>query len=259
MGREDAQALFANEESGRCRASFFGFHVDGSGQDDRRGWREEGLGRERCRGAKVFCIGFHKTGTTSMMDALTMLGYNVTGPNHVFDRDIASKLDRVVTELSHKYDAFQDNPWPLVYRKMDRLHPGSKFILTLRDEEKWFESNRKHFRGKSTPMRELIYGPGAAHPRGNEELYKQRLRRHNREVMEYFKDRPDDLLVIDVTRNPSWEPLCSFLGRPVPAEPFPHANKRDHRPIPRAKRALGKLWTRLSRQVAGPARRGQGG
>jgi hypothetical protein len=184
-----------------------------------------------------------------MMHALTILGYNVTGPNYVFDRDIASKLDRIVTELSHKYDAFQDNPWPLVYKQMDKLHPGSKFILTLRDEDRWFESNQKHFRRKSSPMRELIYGGGAAHPKGNEELYKERLRRHNREVMEYFGGRPDDLLVLDITRSPSWDALCNFLGLPVPATPFPHANQRDHRPLQRARRALAKAWARLRRQA----------
>jgi hypothetical protein len=200
--------------------------------------------------AKVFCIGFHKTGTTSMMHALTILGYRVTGPNHVFTRDIARRLEGIVEALSHKHDAFQDNPWPLVYRQMDRLHPGSKFILTLRDEDKWLESNLKHFRRKNSPMRELIYGPGAAHPKGNEELYKARLRRHNQEVMEYFADRPDDLLVIDITRNPGWEPLCSFLGLPVPDAPFPHANKRDHRPLQRAKRAIAKRWAILGRRTA---------
>ena len=185
-----------------------------------------------------------------MKEALTLLGYRVTGPNHVFNRDIARKLEQITAELSHNYDAFQDNPWPLVYRQMDALHPGAKFILTLRDEDRWYESNLKHFRGKNSPMRALIYGPEAAHPRGNEALFKERMRRHNREVIAYFQDRPDDLLVIDVTRDPSWERLCGFLGKSVPDVPFPHANKRDHRPLPRAGRALAKAWSRLRLDVA---------
>lgn len=204
---------------------------------------------------KVFCIGFHKTGTTSMEAALRLLGYRVTGPNHVLDRDIAQKLDRVTTELSYKFDAFQDNPWPLVYQRMDVLHPGSKFILTLRDEDKWFDSNLKHFRGKHSAMRELIYGPGAGYPKGNEKTYRARLRRHNAEVMDYFQDRPDDLLVIDVTSVSSWEPLCAFLGVPIPVEPFPHANKRDHRPIPRLGRAIRKGWSMFTRGIRRQARR----
>lgn len=27
--------------------------------------------------------------------------------------------------------------------------------------------------------------------------------------------------------NEGWEPLCDFLGVPVPAEPFPRINSRD--------------------------------
>ena len=89
---------------------------------------------------KVFCIGFHKTGTTTMMHVLTELGYRVTGPNGVDSKNLARILGPLTVALSGRYDAFQDNPWPLVYREMDALHPGSKFILTIRDEQKWYNS-----------------------------------------------------------------------------------------------------------------------
>ena len=36
---------------------------------------------------------------------------------------------------------------------------------------------------------------------------------------------PDRLLVFDVKEG--WEPLCRFLDVPVPATPFPHANRGD--------------------------------
>jgi 3'(2'), 5'-bisphosphate nucleotidase len=42
--------------------------------------------------------------------------------------------------------------------------------------------------------------------------------------MDYFKDRPQDLLVIDVTAGEGWEKLCPFLGKPTPDIPFPKAN-----------------------------------
>ena len=38
---------------------------------------------------------------------------------------------------------------------------------------------------------------------------------------EYFKDRPGDLLVMDMDSNPGWNALCAFLERPIPAEPYP--------------------------------------
>lgn len=198
---------------------------------------------------KVFCIGFHKTGTTSMKQALGILGYRVTGPDHVDDPDIGRTLHAVTAELSQRYDAFQDNPWPLVYREMDALHPGSKFILTERDEQKWYDSNRNHFRGKTTPMRRLVYGEAAGSPEGNEEIYKARMRRHNREVREYFRDRPDDLLVIDLAQGGGWEPICAFLGHPVPAEPFPHSNKIPYAFVPRLVRALRWRGQRLLHRV----------
>ena len=42
------------------------------------------------------------------------------------------------------------------------------------------------------------------------ELFLARYRRHNAEVMEYFEDRPQDLLVFPQGR---WDSLCAFLGR----------------------------------------------
>jgi hypothetical protein len=196
---------------------------------------------------KVFCIGFQKTGTTTMMEVLRLLGYRVTGPNHARDKDIAEKFERVAAELSHRYDAFQDNPWPLVYRQMDALHPESKFILTTRDEQGWYDSYRNHFEHKeSTPMEVLLYGPEARYFEGGPELYKGRMRRHNQEVRDYFRDRPDDLLVLDISRDPRWEPICAFLGLPVPEVPFPHSNHRKYTFIPPKTRALLKKgWRRL--------------
>ena len=184
-----------------------------------------------------------------MMRALTILGYKVTGPNHVLDKDLASKLDRITTELSYRYDAFQDNPWPLVYKQMDALHPGSKFILTIRDEQQWYDSYRNHFEGrKSTPMEVLLYGPEALNFEGDAELYKGRMRRHDAEVKEYFRDRPNDLLVIDITHDHRWEPICEFLGHPIPDVAFPHSNQRKYAFIPPKTRAVLKRgWRMLGR------------
>ena len=56
-------------------------------------------------------------------------------------------------------------------------------------------------------------------------IYVDRYKNHNREVNEYFKDRPDDLLVMDVTAGDGWEKLCPFLGVDIPDIDFPPANK----------------------------------
>jgi hypothetical protein len=174
---------------------------------------------------KVFCIGFHKTGTTSLEKALELLGYRVTGPNGTKDPDIAEKVYDMADELVAKYDAFQDNPWPVLYREMDEKYPGSKFILTMRSPESWISSQVRDFGLRETPMRRWIYGDDAGCPEGNEDIYVARYERHNREVLEYFKDRPDDLLILDLPKGDGWPELCTFLDEPIPEKPFPHANK----------------------------------
>jgi hypothetical protein len=174
---------------------------------------------------KVFGIGFHKTGTLSLGNALTMLGYRVCGPAGVFDPDIARKLPGLAIEAARQFDAFHDNPWPLLFRELDQAFPGSRFVLTLRDEDAWWRSALTYFGPETTPMRELIYGPGS--PVGNEEVYRQRFRAHNRAVLEHFARRPRDLCVMDITAGDGWDKLCAFLDVPVPPAAFPHRNKAE--------------------------------
>ena len=176
---------------------------------------------------KVFCIGFHKTGTTSLASALTHLGYRVAGNQGVDDPDIANKVQAIADALVGEYDAFEDNPWPILFKELDRKYPGNRFILTLRSPESWIQSQLKHFGSTETPMRQWIYGVGC--PQGNEEIYLKRFEAHNREVLEYFQDRPNDLLVMDFTKGDGWEKLCDFLDVEVPDIPFPHFNKASDR------------------------------
>lgn len=175
---------------------------------------------------KIFGIGFHKTGTTSLAAALTLLGYRVTGPNGVRDPHIARNALPMALGLVPQFDAFQDNPWPILYRDLDQQFPGSKFILTVRDPEDWIKSLIGHFGSRSTPMREWIYGAGS--PRGHEATYLARYENHNRDVRHHFAKRSGDLLVLDITRGDGWERLCPFLDRPTPRLAFPHRNARGN-------------------------------
>ena len=174
---------------------------------------------------KVFCIGFHKTGTTSLEVALKKLGYKVTGSFGTKDPDIAGKVHEAAYAMVERFDAFEDNPWPILYKELDARFPGSKFILTRRPTESWIRSQVKDFAATETPMRRWIYGEDAGCPEGNENIYTARYERHNREVLEYFEGRPNDLLVMDIPGDARWDKLCAFLGHDVPDEPFPHANK----------------------------------
>ena len=176
---------------------------------------------------KVFCIGFHKTGTTSLGVALSMLGYKVAGAMGVRDSHIAVNVMTLASRVAVDHDAFQDNPWPIIFREMDQRFPGSKFVLTVRDPDLWIDSVIRHFGNKETEMRKWIYGVGS--PVGNENIFLDRYRAHQRDVINYFADRPNDLLVMDLRAGDGWNKLCPFLGHAVPAHPFPHMNKSTDR------------------------------
>lgn len=171
---------------------------------------------------KIFCIGFHKTGTTSLATALEILGYRVTGPNGIHDPNIAQNVLPMAYELVNQFDAFQDNPWPILYKKLDKKYPGSKFILTLRNPESWIKSQVKHFGRRKTHMRKWIYGAGC--PKGNEDIYLKRFKKHNAEVRHYFENRPDDLLIMNLAKGDGWDELCDFLNKDIPEREFPHVN-----------------------------------
>lgn len=183
---------------------------------------------------KVFGIGFHKTGTSSLGDALSLLGYRVTGPNGVYMEGInRAAAWQLASGLLTDFDGFQDNPWPVLFRELDRALPGSKFVLTVRPEAAWLRSVVQDFGHKSTPMREWIYGVGP--PLGNERVFLERYRRHNLEVVEYFDGREDDLLVMRITEGEGWGVLCPFLGHDVPALEFPHSNAFSTRSTERSR------------------------
>lgn len=174
---------------------------------------------------KVFGIGFHKTGTKSLAQALRLLGHNVMPTKGFMNPNIRNVYQRVSEKRSHRFDAFTDNPWPLLYREMDILWPDAKFILTIRDHEKWLASARSHFNARSTPMRELVYGEGRGCVMGNEDHYVHTMKEHTKEAIAYFNSDQNKLLVMDFEAGDGWALLCPFLGYPIPDEPFPHLNK----------------------------------
>jgi len=181
---------------------------------------------------KIFCIGFQKTGTSSLRDALQQLGYSVTG---VFGRDVsleelkATYVERGL-EIARGVDAVEDMPWPLMFRELDREFPGAKFILSVRDTDKWYKSIAGHFGANPYHIQQLTYGDDAPAPVGNEQRYREVYDAHNAMVRKYFADRPNDLLEFWLERGDGWSELGTFLGRKdVPTGPFVHTNSGGQR------------------------------
>lgn len=178
--------------------------------------------------AKVFGVGFHKTGTTSLAAALRFLRYRVChgaqpirgrlGHQRMMELLRAREFDPVL-DLARDYDAFADTPWFALFREADARFPGSRFILTIRDETRWLASARRYFARSSSDLRVWLYG--VPNPDDHDGVWLDRYRRHIEAVRAHFADRPADLLLVDWERGSGWDEICTFLGVTRPTGPFP--------------------------------------
>jgi len=179
--------------------------------------------------SKVFCIGFQKTGTSSLSKALQALGFTVGDAVKVLNQTVDWHVHDPKPEIVEKVldvvagvDAIQDSPCAFIYRELDAAHPGAKFILTMRDTSDWLESYRRFFPDQNNPLRRWMYG--VERLSGNEAKYREIFDTQNAEIIAYFASRPDDFLVMNLGQGDGWLKLVNFLGDSM-LKPFPHANR----------------------------------
>jgi hypothetical protein len=190
---------------------------------------------------KIFCIGLNKTGTTSLHYALEELGFK--SMHHAPNRGEASMTEhiamaqKIVVEMEEArknkqpmlrgyeyYDAFIDIRHVIEYFELvDKQYPDSKFIYTCRDMDAWINSRIRHVERNRKNHAKGLY-PGKFLDIDIDGWKKYRNNFENR-VRAYFKDRPKDLLWLDIPSGQGWEKLCPFLGLPVRYDPFPWENK----------------------------------
>ncbi len=197
---------------------------------------------------KVIGAGYPRTGTLSTKLALERLGF---GPCHhmvevfahpeswpLWDR-VADGLPVEWEDIFGGYQACTDAPSCFYWREIADRYPEAKVVLTVRDPESWHRSmlgtilTDRHrdqmlasdvgpILGKIAmrrmggdgsvegfpPPRETMIAAFEAHYAAvRAAIPKARL----------LETRPAD----------GWEPLCRFLGVPVPDEPFPRVNSTE--------------------------------
>lgn len=178
--------------------------------------------------AFIIGVGFQKTGTSSLREALKILDYRVKDTTkRALIPILRGNYNKIIRMLKN-YDAVEDTPWYIIYKELDELIPNSKFILTIRDEESWYKSVNRHIGDIRTADHEYIYGKGKGLPKDDKKHTIGVYNKHNSEVVEYFKNRPEDLLILDFTKGDGWEKLCHFLDKDIPNIPFPHYNKASY-------------------------------
>ncbi len=212
---------------------------------------------------KVFGIGFNKTGTTTLETIFHLYGLSI--PNQrdqeaIICHQLWHGNYTPLKEFVSQYDAFQDQPFSRdsSYIICDALFPNSKFILTIRDSNEWFQSLSKfhekifkfqdinkvteeELREKADYLYEnyfyettkrfltiveddelsvrwdLLY---------NKDFYIAKYERRNADIIDYFKHRPTDLLVIDLTNEANTSKIVEFLNLPANfVIDMPHMNK----------------------------------
>ena len=207
---------------------------------------------------QVIGAGLGRTGTLSLKAALEQLGFNkcyhmielITQPEQVHHWEAASAGRPVDWDaLFEGYQAAVDYPACRYYAEMMEHYPEAKVVLSVRSPESWYASARETIYQATTRMRASEGPPQFPFP-GDPQLFMrifgmvgrdiwgtdfqgrfeepEHAMRLYREHIETVKERvpANRLLVYEVKQG--WEPLCEFLGVPVPeGQPFPRLNDRE--------------------------------
>lgn len=179
----------------------------------------------------VFGIGLSKTGTTSLNDALEILGYRA------FHLPPIARAEGGTIRMDwpwwvYKYEALTDLTVAVVHRDLAATFPKARFIYTRRALPKWLASCEKHFTQEMTERRmaqghryivdlsTAFYGSRLFDAGKFAAAYE----RHEADVMALHAGK-DNFLSYDLTAGAGWAPLCGFLDKPVPDRPFPASNR----------------------------------
>jgi hypothetical protein len=177
---------------------------------------------------KIFNIGFWKCGTTSLTIAMKILGFKSThyrlcadGYNRKAEKLISimgrnRNSGKKLLNSMESIEFFSDFSGRLFYKDLDIQYPKSKFILTVRNDDDWCSSIKRH-RERKRPTKKYGYNIEI------ENLVKDKYK-YIEELETYFKNRENGFLILNICDDPSWEKLCEFVSKPIPKIPFPRGN-----------------------------------
>lgn len=194
---------------------------------------------------QIIGAGLGRTGTYSLKMALTQLGF---GPCYHMEAVLMDRSRHVPlwnealggepdwTAVYDGYASAVDWPTAAFYRELNKAYPQAKFILTTRSPESWAQSYgatiHKLLQGRDQAppdmrdwlmMAEAVIAANGFPPDATHDDLVDGFATHIDAVKSEIP--ADRLLVFEVKQG--WAPLCAFLGKPVPDEPFPRTNDRE--------------------------------
>jgi hypothetical protein len=206
---------------------------------------------------KVIGAGWGRTGTESLKKALEILGFGKCyhmfelikdGKRVIYWEQLARGEKPDYEKLFEGYQSAVDFPAAMYYREFMAQYPNAKVILSYRDPEKWYESASNTI-FKPLPffiipisrvlglfIKNLSYFPRIANNvieplftvflEGRKDDRPYMLKRYNQWVEDVKKNVPAEKLLVFEAKE-GWEPLCKFLGVPVPDVPYPKGNDSE--------------------------------
>ena len=199
---------------------------------------------------KIFGVGFKKTATESLLNAYERLGLG-----RACDEVCRSRAAAVwsgswktgerrlggVLRVAQAHDFFQDSPWcdaaaPL-YPALSQAFPRARFVLTVRPTEQWW-SSVFHWLTCVKPDKRREYSQLLGVSDVDEKAFTAAYERHNANVIKFFGDQPERLLVVDLTdpnATSPWAQLCRFfrVTTDCPTGALPHRHNQ-HKKMPHA-------------------------
>ncbi len=194
---------------------------------------------------KVIGAGLGRTGTNSLKVALNTLG---VGPCHHMEEVIMNMPAQVPlwqaavdghpdwATIYKGYNSAVDWPTAAFYSELSKAYPDAKFILTVRSPESWVASFGgtiykllEESAGAPPHMRAwMAMGDAVLAKSGvvaglDEAGLKRAFIAHNDAVKAAIPQ--GRMLVYEAQQG--WQPLCEFLGVPIPSEAYPQTNGRD--------------------------------
>lgn len=190
-------------------------------------------------GLEIIGAGMGRTGTHSLKLALERLGF---GPCHHMADVMADPAQKALWRAAGRgklpdwdrayagYRAAMDWPTAYFWRELAAHYPQARVVLSVRDAGSWYESMRQTIAltmdASNDPdsfgvsvIANGVFGGQFGERNKAIAVYEA----HNTMVMDSLG--PERALRFDVAEG--WAPLCAFLGRPVPAEPFPRTNSTE--------------------------------
>jgi len=194
----------------------------------------------------VIGAGLGRTGTASLKVALETLGLGKC--HHMSEVFGSPEQTDLWVKAAHGapdwptifkgYGSAVDFPTAAFWRELADYYPDAKIILSLRDPEKWYESTQETILSPAMAagLEHLPFAPvvkNVVNRFFDDEIHDRDhlIRKFNQHNDEVIKTIPKDRLLVFEAKE-GWAPLCKFLGKPVPNEPYPRVNsKEEMRPM----------------------------